>query len=743
VFAVGGGTRWAQALVALVVAGILAFVATSQRQLKRVSPLVALLAIAAALTVIQIIPLPSAVLELLNSTGSTLRDEGAALAGVSPHPAISMDAPGSLRAIAAFITMLGVAVLALRTAVSERKRFKLVAAVGAACGLAAIVSGLHVVVGATSLYGVIEVPHHPHVLGPLLNLNHLGCLVAIGTVVSIGLAAYPHQPSWMRALWFANAAGCGVLAVYTVSRGATIALIAGALVTIAILVGQRFVSREQGPRRGFATGSLPIAIVALCALVVVVYSSASTVEKKFEATSLQELHEPSSKFGAWRTSLHIIEESPWFGVGRGGFEPYFTRLHPTSGKLTYSHVENEYLQAVLDWGIVGGALLALAAVWFGVSAIRRWRDGPLAAAAIGGLSVLLVQSIVDFGAEIFGLAVPGILLASTLVYVPLREASGREETRRALALRIAHVVGLLGGCVLLLTSVTTTVAEDHERLGAIESRDFAAVEEAIADAIERHPLDYYGYAVAAELAFRRNDADGVRLLNHAMRLNPSHGGLHRIAARRLRRAGHLQQAALEYSVALRYSNSPTTMLEEIAKELPLSHAAAAIPVDLPKPEQVIAVLQAARRDDLANEWLARVARRRHDNTIACELLVRRARENGDGRAAAIVAGDCMRSLTDAGARMAVANVLVRDNRVDDALAVVKDVASATGSIEERHVAWQYLCEAHRRRRDFDAASTCLLELQASPELPEGQRQSVVTLIALIAEERKNPAPQTQ
>ncbi len=736
ILAAGGGTRWSQALVGIVVAVALGILVPSQRQLKRVSPLIALIGAALFLTALQLVPLPSSLLHAL-SEGATWRDDGAELAKVSPHQGITMDAAESLRALVALAIMLGIAVLALRTAVSERGRYKLIAAVACAIGVATIVTGLHTVFGATSLYGVIETKHHPHALGPLLNMNHLGCLAAIGAVVSIGLAAYSRQPSWTRALWFVNGAACGGLTVYTVSRGATLALVAGAFVTIAILVAQRF-TRERTGRVQFTTRSLPIAIVAMCVLVVIVYSTAGSVGQKLEATSFDELHSPTSKFGAWRSSLHIVQDAPWLGIGRGGFESYFTRLHPTSGQLVFSHVENEYLQAVLDWGIVGAIVLALAGAWLVLFVIRRWRDGPLSAAAIGGISVVLVQSTVDFGAEILGIAVPAILLVSTLAYVPLKEAAPA-DLRRVRALRVAHVIALLVGSVLLRTNVTKTVTEDHETLASLQTRDLAAVESAVLDAIERHPLDYYAYAVAAELAFRRNDANGVRLLNHAMRLNPSHGGLHRIAARRLRRAGHLQQAALEYAVALRFSSSPVALLEEIAKEIPLAQAPMAIPTDFSRPELVVTTLRSMNRNELANEWLARVVTRHPGDARACDLLARRAREHGDGRAAMIVATKCAGTVTDAGARMAIASVLSRDARPAEAIAMFGDIANASGSTDEKYAAWQALCEMHRHQKNLDAAADCLRTLQASPDLSPTLLHTITTLLGLIEEERKGAA----
>src|SRR5690606_33741716 len=97
------------------------------------------------------------------------------------------------------------------------------------------------------------------------------------------------------------------------------------------------------------------------------------------------------------STTSLVEESPWAGIGRGAFEPVFTRVHPGAAFHSFSHVENEYLQAVVEWGIPGSVFLFLSALWFGITAARRWHQGPLAAGALGAITAVALQSTVDFG----------------------------------------------------------------------------------------------------------------------------------------------------------------------------------------------------------------------------------------------------------------------------------------------------------------------------------------------------------
>ena len=116
-------------------------------------------------------------------------------------------------------------------------------------------------------------------------------------------------------------------------------------------------------------------------------------------------------------------------MGRGAFEVAYTRVNATS-TLTFSHLENEYLQAVVDWGIPGAAFLALAMGLLILSAIRRWQAGPLEAGALGGLAALALQNVADFNLEFPGVALPALALIATLLPTELAKPGSSHVARR-------------------------------------------------------------------------------------------------------------------------------------------------------------------------------------------------------------------------------------------------------------------------------------------------------------------------
>lgn len=733
VLVIGGALRWTQALVAGLVAIALVPTIPSRRVLVR-SPLIAIIGISMGLTALQLLPLPQALLDRLNPTGMALRADGAALLDISPWQSITLDSAGTLRALAFFAIVLGIAMVALRIAVSERGRYRILASVAALCGITAAVVWIHELVGATSVYGIYEPTYaHPHLLGPLLNLNHLGCLMAAGTVLSIGLAAHRLQPNWIRVAWIAVIGLCGSLTVATVSRGATLALIIGVVVAGSTLIAQRLSdqNRRVARRTELFTKSLPIAIVAICTVFVVIYSSAGNVSRELGKLSFEEISRPRTKFAAWKASTNLVEESPWMGVGRGGFETAFTRVYPDAGFSTFSHTENAYLQAVVDWGIPGAALIGLALGWFWVVALRRWRDGPLSAGALGALAVVAIQSNVDFGIELLALAGPATAIAATVAYVPLREGSSRAVTS---ALRVAHIVALLVGALFLLSSATTSVAEDHAQI-----TDSSTLDELRA-AAQRHPFDYYVYAQAAQQLAKKGDRGAVPLLNHALRLHPTHPGLHRIAARFLLRDRHPAQAALEYAEAIRVGGSAQLLVKELAASLSPTDALTAIPLDYPYVDQMVQLLEDLGRRDLALGWLANLHVREPGRPGVCTALYDLALRDKNLAAVASTQRACGEAALDPPLRLALVGLLAPRGAYQEVIRVIGNVEDWSGRLELKVAGWLALCDAQIALGAWDDAKRCVRRLDAAALLPRNAGSEIRNRLDQIERGRATPIP---
>lgn len=711
VLVVGGVQRWTMAIVALLLGAALALQWFARRRLDGVSPLIVLIGTAAGLTALQLVPLPAGVLDLLNATGNGLRDDGAAIAGASTWPSISLDPAATLQSLAFFIILLGVALLATRMVGSQGGRFAVLGSVAVVCGLAAIVTAVHTLVSADSLYGLYE-PQFAKggpIFGPLLNPNHLGSLMAIGAVLSLGLAFYHRQAAQLRVLWIVIGVTCVVLVGASLSRGAIIGLVIGLLVASGLLVTSRLTAPTLRRRR--LRNDAPIFAVVGLGLAVALYMSAGGVVDQLGNTTVTvEWDAPSSKYEAWKSSLTLVHEAPLVGIGRGATESVLTRVHPRSAHATYAHLENEYLTVLVEWGLLGVLLIGGILVWCAKTALPRWRDGPLGAAAFGALAAILFQSSVDFGIELLGLAVPVVMIAATVIQVPLRTAPSATPAR---LLRIGMTALLVAAAIVLLLPGTRSVREDHE---LISNNPLATIAD-VRESVERHPVDYMAFGEGAEIAWRAGDRSAVRYLNHALLLHPTHPGLHRMAAEMLAAQKHYRQAALEYSLAMGAEDAPRRLLEEIVVALPNpDDVALAIPTDYYNVDVMLHALSDLKRDDISQKWLQRVADRAEHDVRIIDKLYDLAMTRKDLDVAKATAELRMKYVHTQTSKVMLAKVQFARKEYDVLLPELGDVANWTGRIDEKGDAWLILCDVYMVKKQWEDAVKCLHRLDASGAL---------------------------
>ncbi|MEZ4364412.1 MAG: O-antigen ligase family protein [Kofleriaceae bacterium] len=711
VLAVGGAPRPVLALVGvLVAAGLL--VQVSSRRSSRPSPLVWLMAAAIGLTALQLVPLPRGLSAALDPVGQELRRDGEVLLDqASTFTALSRDPASTTYGLAYLLILAGAALLAARIAAAERGRLLIVGAVAAIGTVAATITGLHTLAGAKSLYGLYQPDFAtPPLWGPLLNPNHLGCLFALSAVAAAGLVFHDKQATSARGAWAVCALVTVAGALLTLSRGATLALVAGAFVLGAVLIGQHLRGRvEKALPPRLSVNAVAIGVVAVCGLALVVYTSGRGVSEQLRGTSGSEWSAPGSKYMAWRSATHLVAEAPWLGIGRGAFESAFTRVHPASSKITFSHPENEYVQAIVEWGIPGTLLLAVLVAWVAAAAARRWRLDAVTAAALAAIAVVAVQSVVDFGLELPGIGVPTVALLAALLHQPLRETKQAQRKRRQVG-RATGAALALAASAALLSPATRRIAEDHRALlssGQLEpAREVAA----------RHPHDYLAYAVAGDLLARAGDPRAMGLLNHALRLHPTHAGTHRVAARWLLANGRAEQAALEYATALRGATVVAPIVREVVRAFPEPElAASALPLDYPVPEHLAHVLVEAEAPAVALRWLRLVADAHPGAPRIGELLYQRALAAGDLELAERGARLRHQHEASAASLLALGQVLLKRGELDRAAEVLASAASMSGQLDEVAAARLLACDVDLARERWDAARACLLSLREAPQ----------------------------
>ncbi len=135
------------------------------------------------------------------------------------------------------------------------------------------------------------------------------------------------------------------------------------------------------------------------------------------------------RFELWRPAVKVWNENRWCGAGPGHYDFRFRKYRPQYVQLQPDRAHNDFLNAVVDWGIVGAAIIASAWALLGLGVLRTLPFVRAAPSDIGesksnkfafilggslGLAAVLFHSSVDFNFHIPANAMLAITLMALL-----------------------------------------------------------------------------------------------------------------------------------------------------------------------------------------------------------------------------------------------------------------------------------------------------------------------------------------
>jgi tetratricopeptide (TPR) repeat protein len=478
-------------------------------------PVIALFG-ATILTLLQIIPLPPAVLAWISPEGEMLGRSAAQLAGVEPgwRP-LSLDASAtSLQAL----RVLGLFSLAFAQVVVTRREGiqavrKLLWALAIAGGASVALGGMRELIGSRALLGfyvpVEALPADTAFKATFVNPNHQGAFLGLAALAALTVALRSSDRLGRVAGWLL-AAACMAATILTRSRGSAVAAGLGLIALVWILAA-------SGRRKG--TPALPIVAGAVAVLLAVVTAATLigwvSLTDEWRTTFEGGIGEAAwSKWGVVESSGSLISDYPAFGVGRGAFEATFSRYNDVAPHLSFPYLENEPVQAIAEWGAVGGGLI-LALLTFGTvfHAVRRFRD-PLLAGPTVILTALAIHNLVDFNLSFNGLALPAAALLGCLTsgvgekegHTRVSRLVGTPIRRRTILVSVAFLIAL--GGFLAAGPYGASLRDD---VSALRARAAGATleKDEVRAAILRHPASFLLPLVAGESFLHRGDVSAA------------------------------------------------------------------------------------------------------------------------------------------------------------------------------------------------------------------------------------------
>jgi O-antigen ligase/tetratricopeptide (TPR) repeat protein len=254
-----------------------------------------------------------------------------------------------------------------------------------------------------------SVPTEGQVFGPFVNRNHfpfyvgpclgLGCAL-LADRFREGVGEFLHRPAGLWLAVFVGLMAAGLF--FSHSRGGVVAaLVASAA---CFIIWFRHSEQPSGLNWIISGGLIAGAILAWLG-----WSSVMARLGTLDAGRLSD----EARMELWSGGLRTFLNYPLFGTGAGTFlwvEPA-QRTRPGFEDLTADHAHNEYIEALVEGGLLRLALTILLVAGPVVAVVRQYRrkvddpSGPLLLGGLFGIIMLAAESVVDFGVHLPAVAV--------------------------------------------------------------------------------------------------------------------------------------------------------------------------------------------------------------------------------------------------------------------------------------------------------------------------------------------------
>jgi O-antigen ligase len=269
------------------------------------------------------------------------------------------------------------------------------------------------------IYGLWRPGSDWAVFGPYVNRSHFAGYLVMAAPLAIGFAL--EALSRLRRAWEGRRRPWLLLG--EAEGSAAVRWAAVVMVLVAGLLAAQ--SRGGVSAFGLAALSLPLvsrrrrrtglAVLFLAALGIA-WIGLGGVLTAFETRGVR-----ASRLDLWRDMLPIVPRFPVFGVGWNAFSTVYPWYQTIWRTEWIGQAHNDYLQALLDGGLVGLAIVAALLATVLRASLARARRDPLDLGLFGALLGFALHEVVDFNGQIPPNAATWVALAA----LALAGGSGR------------------------------------------------------------------------------------------------------------------------------------------------------------------------------------------------------------------------------------------------------------------------------------------------------------------------------
>ncbi len=511
-----------------------------------------------AITVVQIIPLPAPLVELISPYAYEVRSRALLPLGgdVPAFMPLSLDVSFTVVEIGKLILYTVVYWMCLGWTKKWGSKFILNLVIFAGVAAAGVLI-THKILMLSKIYAFYTPVHLAFnkdvVSAPLINANHMSAFLGLSTAVAIGRALAIRDRS-KRILMVVLAGLMGASLVLTLSRGGIAAFVAGQLLFIVLRVSLKSRKKSQSRTESASprmTAWLPVGLVISLGLALFVAQDAIIGEfASGDAKKLDLIWE----------GLPLVGHFVGTGVGRGAFWVGLPLVSDIGAGITYTHAENAVVQILAEYGVLFGTAALLVPLFIVGRFLRSPPSGTERVAGVVAIVAFGLHNLVDFNMEIPGVAVVVVALLAVLVGGQHR----RSKKSDGAAVTVSRPVVIAGAVLIIVVSgvmvyhfARKTVGEEERELRqALADGETAAFSDKnIGAVLKRHPSSWYFPFIVGVNAFHKGEENPLPWFARAIELNNGSASAHFYAGRTFLRAGKLDQALLEFRTAARLQHA--------------------------------------------------------------------------------------------------------------------------------------------------------------------------------------------
>lgn len=536
-------------LTGLVAVGVFAYFWILKKRLY-VSPGIVPLLLLLLFMVVQLVPLPPALVKVIAPANYSVYEPLFIAAGEQWLIPLTVNFKGTMQELIRIGSYTLFYIVTVQLLQSHDRLKRTVSVVVWLAAIIAFLAIIHRVTSPETLFWFRKGPEGSYTVGPWVYHNHYAGFMELLSPLAIALFLFykprvtPNEGWRQRIVDFFTMPGTSQHMLYgfgavLITMSVFVSLSRGGILTIfASLMVFFLLYHLKKPKHG----RLTLTLVICCVLTSVSWFGWDVIVAEFnqgvdQATGAIK----DGRLDIWRDCWQLILAFPLFGAGFGTFVEIFPSFRTIPGSAFFVHAHNDYLELLTDGGVIGIGLagwFVLAVLYHGWKKIRVRRDKfsvLLGIGAMTGIIAILVHAITDFNMHNGAVGIYFFFLCGVLVAAGNSRfaAYGAQSllSRYSLGRNALCGIGVLG-CVAVLLVVQYRILAGFMAYGQVKN-----------------------IYVSQYLSQERLD-DLVDGIEKARRLDPFHGGYSSALASTSLHQGEYQRARDYHFEAAR--KSPTS-----------------------------------------------------------------------------------------------------------------------------------------------------------------------------------------